>query len=64
MLVVVVCCCVCFVLCYHLQEHDEAVLAHLTDIKVVYADDKGLVSLAPPLPPSLSLQYLDSQLYK
>lgn len=27
------------------QEHDEPVLAHLTDIKVVYADDKGLVSL-------------------
>lgn len=26
------------------QEHDEQVLAHLTDIKVVYADDKGLVS--------------------
>lgn len=26
------------------QEHDEQVLAHLTDIKVVYAEDKGLVS--------------------
>ena len=27
------------------QEHDEPVLAHLTDIKVVYTDDKGLVSI-------------------
>ena len=27
-----------------MQEHDESVLAHLTDIKVVYTDDKGLVS--------------------
>ena len=26
------------------QEHDEPVLSHLTDIKVIYQDDAGLVS--------------------
>ena len=26
------------------QEHDEAVLSHLTDVKVIYQDDAGLVS--------------------
>ena len=30
----------------HSQEHDEQVLSHLTDIKVIYQDDTGLVSVA------------------
>ena len=30
--------------CAFLQECDEPVLEHLTDIKVAYADTKGLVS--------------------